>query len=86
VDEVGIGAHGENFAVLLPEALEMLAQILQLRGTDEGKVGGVEKEYGPMAQEILLGVKTALAPAVAVDGKGSQRLADQMTHGGAPFI
>ena len=75
----------ENFTVFFLEALKMCAEILQLRGADEGEVGRIEKEDGPVAQQVLLGVKAAFPPAVAVDCKVFQGLSDQMAHGGAPF-
>jgi hypothetical protein len=64
----------------------MISQILQLCGTDEGKVGRIEKEDGPVAQQVIFGVNAIVSPAEAVDGKGLQSLADQMAHGSAPFI
>jgi hypothetical protein len=54
---MGVGGHGINLAANGPELLILVRQILQLRGTDKGKVRGIEEKYTPLAQDILLGYK-----------------------------
>ena len=54
VNKMGIGGHGVDFATDALKLLILVRQVLQLRGTHKGKVGGIEEKYAPHAQNILL--------------------------------
>jgi hypothetical protein len=57
VDEMGIGGHGINLAADGFKLFVLVRKVLQLRGTDKGKVGGIEEKHAPLAQDILFGYK-----------------------------
>ena len=43
VDELGIGADSDHFSVQFPEFFILLCQSSEFSGSNEGKIGGVEK-------------------------------------------
>src|SRR5690606_25913799 len=55
VSKVRIGGDAVNLDAQLLELLVLVREILELRGTHEGEVGGVEDHDRPLALEGLIG-------------------------------
>jgi hypothetical protein len=53
VDELGVGAHGNDVRVQFLEFLVLLRQSSEFGGSDEGKIGGVKEEDGPFLRGLL---------------------------------
>ena len=67
VDEMGVAGDGVDLAAGGLEVGVLVGQVLQLRGADEGKVGGVEEEHRPLAQDIGLGDRLECPLVVGLD-------------------
>ena len=66
---MGVAGDGVDLTARRPEFFIQVGQILQLRGADEGKVGGIEEEYVPLAQHVRLGDGAEGVVLVALNGK-----------------
>jgi hypothetical protein len=55
VNELGVGADGKDLSAELLELIVPLCQSGELGGSDEGKVGGVKEEDGPLFLLFLVG-------------------------------
>ena len=69
VDEMGVAGDGVDLAAGGLEVGVLVGQVLQLRGADEGKVGGVEEEHRPLAQDIGLGDRLECPLVVGLDAE-----------------
>ncbi|MPM17428.1 hypothetical protein SDC9_63817 [bioreactor metagenome] len=55
VDEVRVGRHGEDLDAELLQLLVVVGHVTELGRADEGEVGRVEEEDGPLADGVLVG-------------------------------
>ena len=85
VGEVGVGGHRVDLDAQLLELGVVVGQVAQLGRADEGEVGRVEEDHGPLALEVGVGDVDELA---VVEGGGLEGLdfgVDQGVHGVAPW-
>ena len=66
---MGVCRNRVDFAADGLEFIVEVCQVLQLRGADEGKVGGVEEEHRPLAQDIGLGDRLECPLVVGLDAE-----------------
>src|SRR5690606_36777757 len=69
VGEVSVGGHGGDFYAALLQLFVVVSTAAQLGGADEGEVGGVEEEYGPLALHVSVGNGDELAVLEHLSGK-----------------
>jgi len=63
VRELGVRAHGDNVTAHPLEPLLLLCQSSELGRSDEGEIGGIEKENGPaLPGDLLLQAELAEIP------------------------
>ena len=55
VGEMGVGGHGVDFDAQLLELGVVVSHVAQLGRADEGEVGRVEEEDGPLALQVGFG-------------------------------
>jgi hypothetical protein len=53
MDEFGVRTHRNDLGAGLLESIILLCQSSKFRGSDEGKVGGVKEENGPLFRGLL---------------------------------
>ena len=69
MDEVGIAGNRVDFAADGLEFLIEIGQILQFCGAHEGKIGRIEEEHAPLAQDVRLGDSPESVVLVALYGE-----------------
>ena len=86
VAEVRVGRHCVNFDVHLLEHVVLLAEVFEFGRADEGEVGRVEEEHGPLALHVLFGDFVEIF--AGLEGGGGERfdLASDDTHGLSPLL
>ena len=77
VDIVGVAGDGVDLTAHRLELVVEVGQVLQLRGADEGEVGGIEEEHAPLAQDVRLGDGPEGIVLIALDGKIRNFFLDQ---------
>ena len=83
VDEVGVAGDGVDLTADGLEVGVFIGQVLQFRGADEGEVGGIEEEHGPLAQHICLADGLEGALVIGLDGELADLFVDHR-HGEKP--
>ena len=76
VDKVGIGGHGIHLTANGLELFILVGQILQLCGTNEGKVGGIEEKHTPLTQNIFSGHHLEIIPVKGIGAEIGYFLVD----------
>ena len=61
VHKVGVAAHREHLHTGGFQLVVLLGEVHQFRGTNEGEVGGIEEEQGPLAFDVFAGNGLELA-------------------------
>jgi catechol 2,3-dioxygenase-like lactoylglutathione lyase family enzyme len=72
VDELGVGADGDEGGAELLEAFLLLCQSSEFGGSDEGEVGGVEEQDGPLS--LGFDLVQGDAPEIVLDGVEYRKL------------
>jgi hypothetical protein len=86
VDEFGVGADGDHFRTDLFEAIILLCQSSKFGRSDEGEVGGIEKQDDPSAFgfQLFQADRTEILPhrIIDFDLEGWDLLSDPETRNG----
>ena len=69
MDEMGIAGNRVDFAADGLEFLIEIGQILQFCGAHKGKIGRIEEEHAPLAQDVRLGDSSESVVLVALYGE-----------------
>jgi hypothetical protein len=86
MDKVGIHTDRIDLAVFRLKIRVILPKILQLRGAHKSKIRRIEKQNGPVPQQVFLGIQPALPLAIAEYRERLQGFVNQMRHRQTPFI
>ena len=76
VDKMGVGGYRIDLAADGAELLILVSQILQLRGTHEGKVRRIEEKDAPLTKDVFLAYKLKVIFVIGVGAKIGNFLID----------
>ena len=86
MDEVAVGAHGEDLHAEHLKLVILVGKILKLGGADEREVGGIEEEHCPLALNVFVGDCLEVALLECLNGELGCVLIDNCLHSWLNFV